>query len=272
MILTTITPYWSRPEQLERWLRCIEAAHHPEVKHLLMVGDAPRESLLPKTPACVEAISCFRVGDESIGMFHNVGAALTKTEWIMKLDVDALPNVEYFTALVEVLRSAGPRQWFNGGMVFLNERASRWYLDTEKGLSVQRYYHVMSNRPSCVNGSYLLPAASNFICRREEYLQLGGCDDRFKGWGWEDYQQIYMLEKHYMEVDPLPGALSLSNVTQRCRDEISRPRARQLWQIDARLCLLHHWHRENEDRSYRSHANQNRAALFDYILQRRGSL
>lgn len=266
MILTTITPYWSRPDQLKTWLACIAAARHPEVRHLLMACDTVRPSYAPLVPDNVDLVAAFRVGDESIGHYHNVGAGIATTEWIMKMDVDAMPNVEYFTALVEVLKNSLSWQWFNGGMFHVSKQASAMHLPAEP-LSMSRYFWVMNNRSSCNAGSYLLPASSNFICNRKIYLELGGCDPRFKGWGWEDYQQLYMLERNYRKSDPLPGPISLTNVTQRVRDEISRPKAKELWQIDSRLCLLHRWHKGVEDPSYRSHQSNNRQVLFDYILK-----
>lgn len=267
MILTTVTPYWNRPEQLRAWLAAIRGAQHPEVHHLLYVlGDEPLPPEVRQLP--IQVVRHYsQESHHSIGYFHNLGASEAGTEWMMKMDVDALPNPEYFNALVDVLRMAGEREWFNGGMFYVTESVSRNWLSGS--LTMGRYFDIMRNRVACSSSSYSLPASSNFICRRGDYLNLGGCDERFKGWGWEDYQQIYMLERFRRGDDPLPGPVSLMNVTQRCRDEISRPKAKVLWEHDSRLCLIHRWHPASMDPSYRSFQAQNKRILFDYITRAR---
>src|SRR5207253_2177013 len=112
------------------------------------------------------------------------------------------------------------------------------------------------------------PAGSNFICRRSDYLKLGGCLETFRGYGWEDYQQLYMLEKHQQGKDPLPGRVTPDNVTARCRDEISRPKAKELHGRDRWLVLLHRWHGTAPNKTMEG-MGRNRAILFDYVESKR---
>ncbi len=258
-ILTTITSVWQRPEMLRLWLQHLKGAAHPEVCHLVyFVGEDPPAWWEEESGNCIKVVDDIAPG-KSIGYYHNMGAIHTDTEWIMKLDVDTFPNVHYFNELVPVLLSAGSKEWFNGGMFYLGKVHSRFLHNLPLGDGC--YRQIMDNRRTYSANSYILPAATNFICRRREYLLLGGCDSRFKGYGWEDYQQIYMLEKYQRGEDPLPGPVTLDNVTQRCRDEISRPKAKQLWERNPWLCLLHHWHPANKGTSM----NDNRQALYDYV-------
>jgi len=147
----------------------------------------------------------------------------------------------------------------------LNRRL-QMVLPPDAALDVGTYQNIMSSPASYSATSYLWPAASNFICRRGDYLKLGGCDARFKGYGWEDYQQIYMLERHQQGQDPLPGILTARTVTQRCRDEISRRKAKELYDKDRMLCLIHRWHPSSLDPSYKASMDHNRAVLLDWIL------
>jgi hypothetical protein len=187
----------------------------------------------------------------------------------MKLDIDTLPNTGYFHQLIPLLKQAPPRMWFNGGMVYVNRLTSLAMLPN--GVPLFTHDLIMGNRRTYCTGPYLDPAASNFICRKEDYLSLGGCDERFQGYGWEDYQQLYMLERHWRQADPLPGPVTLENAPRRCRDEISRPKARELWQRDKRLCLLHHWHPGSKGTAYKNPSTlaNNRRILLDNILKAR---
>lgn len=97
---------------------------------------------------------------------------------------------------------------------------------------------------------------------------LGGCLPAFRGWGWEDYQQIYMLEKHWLGRDPFEGqSVHINNVTRLCRDQISRPKAAELFQRNPYLALMHH-HHEPAERNQRA-MDRNKVLLYDYIAKRR---
>jgi hypothetical protein len=243
MILTTITPVWNRPAALPVWVNAVHAARtaltHWTVNHLLFFVGEPAPSGL-KGHSSLWIVEAPGPTDVTIGHWHNVGARMATSEWIMKLDIDTLPNPRYFQELLPVLASAGPREWFNGGMLYLNRKCSA--LLESKELSERSYKEIIDNPGLYSSNSYLRPAGTNFICRRLDYLGLGGCDERFRGYGWEDYQQIYALERHQLGRDPLPGPIHSANVTWRCRDEISRRKAGELFQRNLWLCLLHKFH------------------------------
>lgn len=272
-VLTTITPHWNREEMLRLWLENLNKMTFPDLKHIVfLIGPVPdwitkEYSLNPQ----FQFIYCRddSPGQFSIGHYHNQGAHLASSEWIMKLDLDALPNVRYFSALLALLEQAQPKEWFNGGMIYINQAMSVSLLGRrDMPLSADAYQWIMKNRESCSSDPYTLPAATNFICRRKDYLELGGCDEKFQGYGWEDYQQIYMLERHWLGKHPLVGMAHLANVTQKCRDEISRPKAKQLWERNEWLVLLHHWHPRSRESAYRNPITiqKNRQLLLDHIL------
>ncbi len=269
-MLTTITPYWGRPEALLTWLVAIRNAYVPEIHHILLfVGESVPTGLI--TNPNIKMIGCQVDKDhprESIGFYHNMGAQLANTSWIMKLDIDAIPHAGYFKALLPVLRQAKEREWFNGGMFYINKAAS---VQLQRVLDEKHYIQILHDIKNCSSSRYMLPAATNFICRKADYLLLGGCDRGFKGYGWEDYQQIYMLERHFLGRDPLPGPITMGNVTIRCRDEISRPKAAELFVRNHKLALLHHWHPGSNDKHYKADAilDGNRVVLFDYIQRSR---
>lgn len=266
MTLTTITPYWKRPQMLAIWLRCLRNAACPEVQHHIYFVGEPIPGWWAEETKGLNIVA-FHQPEEpglSIGHYHNLGARQATTEWIMKLDIDTLPHTVYFSHLLPILKDSGRREWFNGGMFYLNEHYSRFFFNGQGVLSPETYQTIMSYPQSYSASSYFRPAASNFICRKQIYLSLGGCSNKFRGYGWEDYQQIYMLEKHQRQADPLPGYVDLKNVTQRCRDEISRRKAKELVESNHWLCLIHHWHPRIDSPYFHSMA-ANRQVLLDYI-------
>lgn len=248
---------------LEIWLEAIRRTSIPEVKHLVFtVGEkTPKISNLPDRLLLGYMA---RTEPWSIGHAHNLGAQLSDTEWIMKLDIDTLPSASFFSELVSLLAQAPARAWFNCGMFYFSQRQTAAHLTKDKMPLVPEFVETVCASPSkFTSQSYQLPAATNFICRRADYLALGGCDPRFDGYGWEDYQQIYMLERHQQGTDPLPGPVNIGNVTRRCRDEISRRKAKELFELNHTFCLFHRWHAPaNKDRRK---VDQNRAVLLDYI-------
>lgn len=272
-ILTTITPCWGRQSILVRWLKCLECARHPGVSHLVMFVGEPVPAGIQERYKSDPHFRFVSFPDDtpgflSIGHYHNWAAKEAGTEWIMKLDVDALPHDFYFTALVPLLFRAAPRDWFNGGMFYLTPGRTSCLFQMRSSVSLEFYSAILDDLQNSTEIPHI-PAASNFICRRQDYLDLGGCDPRFRGYGWEDYQQLYMLERHRLGKCPFDRNISLRNITQRCRDELSRRKAGELWKCSRWLCLLHHWHSKLHSGDYRSnvHLENNRRVLFDYCRE-----
>jgi hypothetical protein len=255
-ILTTITPYWGRPDMLRGWVRGIKAASVPEVCHLInFVGEDPPTWWTDEVPYKgdengITAIINGESPGKSIGFYHNQGAEFARTEWIMKMDVDTLPCPSFFKALLPVLQSSPNGEWHNVGMFYLTKA---WSKKVESaGLSQLLYCQTITQRGSATIGDK--PGGTNFVCRRENYLRLGGSHSGFFGWGWEDYQQIHMLEKNKLGRSPLSRSVELSSVTRLCRDLIARPKAESLFLRDSRLALLHRWHLPGSTPGYKTPA------------------
>lgn len=256
--LTTITPVWdSRYEQMfDVWAKNLEAAHVSGLQHLVFCPGL-KGKLIAAPGRHFEICFQGQPGD-SIGWFHNAGARIARTEWIMKLDLDAMVNPSYFENLFAVLSQARPREWFNGGMIYINQTYSRAYLDDP--VTPQGYQYLMARR-SAISQLGGRIGGSNFICRREDYLATGGCDPRFRGWGWEDYQQTFSLEVQFRDRLPWPEVPPVESITAACRDMITRPKAEALLRESPWLCLLHHYH----ETSPRNHSLENRTVLWDCV-------
>jgi hypothetical protein len=255
-ILTTVTPVWGRSEAFHYWMDSLDRAAAPGVQHLVYcVGESS-----PKPRRNFEFVRA-NSPELSIGHFHNLAAERIESPWMMKLDLDAIPNELFFENLLAVLHRADPLDWYNAGMVYLNEAMSSAYLS--RPLTLQGYTYLMNNRRRVSLHAYAEPGGSNFICRREHYRTAGGADERFRGWGWEDYQQTFALESLRRGRSPLPSVPNLTTVTSLCRDTITRPKAAELLALSPFLCLLHRFHPP----ANRKHSMPNRKVLLDYILQ-----
>lgn len=255
--LTTITPVWSRWNVFQTWRQNLEAAHVEGLKHMVFCPGQPKADL-PKAGEHFQFLTQGEPGD-SIGSFHDQGAYLAESEWVMKLDLDAMVNPSYFWELLKVLKTAKPREWFNGGMLYVNQAYSLAYLDDP--VTLQGYNYLMNKRAVVASFAGTL-GGSNFICRREDYLGMGGCSSQFKGWGWEDYQQTFGLEARFLGRSPLPGGtLTTANVTGICRDLITRPKAARLLTHSPYLSLLHRHH----EPASRRNSQANKQVLLNFI-------
>ena len=274
-MLTTITPYWDRIDTLRVLLKALNGAGVLGVRHLFMCVGPPTRELIQlrdeQDPRFIEFLFVGGVpGDLSIGHYHNIGASMCNSEWIMKLDVDTIPHVSFFHHLLALLDTAGDRDWYNVGMFYALQDISELLLSLgEMPLKEEIYHRIVSGKKHTFQLPF--PAGSNFVCRRESYIALGGSLPGFRGYGWEDYQQLYMLEEHRLQGNPLPGVVSLVNVTQRCRDELSRKKAAELLSKDPALALLHRWHSVSTNTRYRNtlRSQENRTILLEYILAHR---
>ena len=271
MKLTTITPYWNRPEMLRLWIRNAHLNAHPDVTHILIAPDQK----LKKDPDLQEAqargievvtpSSDLPPGEwrRSIGHWHNYGARLVRTQWMMKLDVDCFHHRFFWKHLFGMLEEATPRQWFNVGM-FMTEKT--------RPFPVPLGYGDYLNTATMLFAAGKRPVSSQFVCRVKDYMDAGACSVEFRGYGWEDYYQLYGLQRQYLGADPLPGYVGEENVTQRCRDDIGRPQAAWLYQRSTGLALLHRWHEGTaHDKRYKSPEimNHNRRILYDYVIASR---
>ena len=268
-IITTITSCWGRAEMLQVWLEAMRGCTINEVEHLLFfVGEAPPP--ISNLPSGMRVVTYSPRERFSIGHCHNMGARLANSEWIMKIDVDTLPSSTFFRELRDLVKTADKREWFNCGMIYFKQVFSNSVLSLAiQPIGKLTHQMICQNLKLYSSRGYHQPAATNFICRTQDYVELGGCHQEFHGYGWEDYQQIYMLEKYQQAADPLPGTISLANVTQRCREEISRRKAAELFARSETFCLFHRWHSMSP--KHHKMMDRNRRILFEYILKCRAS-
>lgn len=246
-ILTTLTPYWGRPDALARWIVNINAWRHPRVRHLLLdFSDYRNQEEMPAWPQKEPGDNFDLVkiglppdGVRSIGDGINAGAMISTTDWIMKLDVDMMPHEGLWEAIVNMIEDPGDQEWFNLGAVYLLNRVSIRL--AEKAVDSLRYARVIDaiDRPKMITNRPL--SGTQFICRRRDYLAIGGTDPGFRGYAWEDYSIVFRLNR--LSKNPRPiSPVRLDTTTRTLKTEIVEPMAKEAFERDRRLTCLHHYH------------------------------
>ena len=194
-----------------------------------------------------------------IGLAHNFGATIATGQYILKQDVDCLPYDGFYDQVLTFIADelTEPRAWANVGVYYCNEWFSKTYLT---GRITRDIYDLAkdAHKASCNYAS-----GNCFLANREDYLQIGGCSERFRGWGWEDCQVAYCLEKSYNPEFRL-SAYELETIIDVCRDEITRPKNRATYQRD--IVFLHKWHDPRSDEArYKEFGEHNRKVLLDVV-------
>ena len=257
---------------LKTWARNLARNTHPQICHYVIAQGEPSGSLdwLTRDNPQIRVIYTPDKPTFDLGTLHNVGAAMCLTPWMMKLDVDVMVHPFFFDAVLERIRiceSTG-RIWFNVGFICLTRKASQ-HIQAKAAVEWLDVIEAVTNR-SVQQNPHRWIEATQFVCKTGAYLSEGGCLDTFHGYAWEDYMQLYMLAYMQGQADPLAGLpITKENVTQQCREVLSKKEAQATYRLDNRLVLLHLWHscmtktKEGIDR--------NRDILYDYITKKRNS-
>lgn len=199
----------------------------------------------------------------SIGRALNYGASISDSMFILKQDVDCLPYDGIYERILQHCRDLQqkPMAWSNLGVFNCTEEFSAEYLSGP--ISFETFELV---RDTDSTKTEIKRAAGNqILVRRETYERVGGTARDFRGWGWEDYQLIYYLER-LEEPSFRLSEYRLATITQRCRDEISRPKNIRTNELD--LAFLHKWHDPLADPDdYRAYVDENRKHLLSHILR-----
>lgn len=166
---------------LEKALKALEVQSFPRHRyHVRVIANGPSTEGLKaflvkwaaKSPGYREWRSCPQVG---AGASRNHGAAVASGKYVFFLDDDALPGPDWLSRYATFI-AAHPDAVCFGGPVRLTWEDSRpsWVVDSI--LPLLSELKVPERTARLKEDQYLLSA--NLVCRRAEFLRMGGFDSR----------------------------------------------------------------------------------------------
>lgn len=141
----------------------------------------------------------YNAGPYNRGWAFNIGAKLVRgvAGHLLFLDADVLLPRDSLGRLLELLR---------GGCVAARPYCDAMFLDRESTARVTAGWPVLP-AASHLNGSvFVNPMGLCIAVEAGLYERMGGHDERFRGWGWEDREFWERLE-HNTEIGRLPDRI-----------------------------------------------------------------
>ncbi|NBX25806.1 MAG: glycosyltransferase [Planctomycetes bacterium] len=172
---------------------------------------------------------------------RNLAASRAHTPYLAFLDGDCIPRTSFVHAYIRLM---DPRRLIRGSRVLCDEALTRqiesgevqdphrWPLDQLRELRhAGRINRIGPLRHGFVDGlrtlasrlrprNWKLLRGCNFMVPADAYRAVGGCDESFEGWGFEDSDLCIRLMNHGLRIR----------------------------RAAADACVLHLWHRENDRR------------------------
>jgi predicted glycosyltransferase involved in capsule biosynthesis len=259
--LAIITPYRERLESLRAFVDSVRDVSKDEVEFLLVVlGDANLEVETLCRSAGVRHHFVNHSGPFQIGQALNIGATVSTADYILKQDIDLIGYDGFYLDLLEFMNRnlKGERDFLNLGYYYMTDAYTKQFLSGRVSKAL-----LQNIQPRDLD-QFGIPCGSAFLVNRKHYLSFGGTHSGFKGYGWEDYYVLYMLQTLKQPEFRLKE-YSLRSITDRCRDEIARPLNRIT--NGASLIFFHRWHRRIDDNGYMQYVEANRRLLFRLVCE-----
>ena len=114
-------------------------------------------------------------------MAINDGVIQAKNDIICMLDADVIIDVDIFKKAYEAMQQNSFVILFDR-IRYLSKETSEMLLQTDCGLN---YSELEKSMPKIV-GQYPNGVGTALMFRRKKFIEMGGCDERLVGWGYED--------------------------------------------------------------------------------------
>jgi len=113
----------------------------------------------------------------------NAGARTARHPVLVLLDADMVPSSDFLSRSLDVLAKGWEAVRPVRFLFLLGEAESRDFVRNASVENLEAIAHVHQNFPGLAT-----------VIRRETYLELGGHDERFEGWGGEDLEFLDRLQ------------------------------------------------------------------------------
>lgn len=183
---------------------CVEALNAQDIPcadfQIILIEQDHAPQVMPQIIELADRYQfAYNAGPYNRGWAFNIGANLVrgKAEYLLFLDADVLLRRDCLRRLLELLRSGFPA---------VRPYREAMFLDRE---STARVLNTWPAPPpvSELNGSvFLNPMGLSIAVEAGVYDRIGGHDERFWGWGWEDREFWERLERH-ADIGRLPDRI-----------------------------------------------------------------
>ena len=180
---TCIIPF--RARGLDRWPNLLATLAWYSMLHdtelLLVEQDEQTRIDRSALPEQVKHLFLYNRGPFNKSWAFNVGAANARGEVLALVDADVLVEIPVVQACFEECV---------GGIQAINPYSTLLDLDKGRTELFRRTGHIEGRGEDSFNrdykGEYLCFCGGVYVVRKDAYLELGGQDERFLGWGGED--------------------------------------------------------------------------------------
>ncbi|HEX3684572.1 MAG TPA: glycosyltransferase family 2 protein [Bryobacteraceae bacterium] len=141
----------------------------------------------------------YNAGPYNRGWAFNIGAKLVcaAAEYLLFLDADVLLQRHSLGRLLELLR---------GGSAAVRPYCEALFLDRESTARVAAGWPQLPASAGLNGAVFVNPMGLSIAVEAGLYERIGGHDERFRGWGWEDREFWERLE-HYTDIGRLPDRI-----------------------------------------------------------------
>jgi len=126
----------------------------------------------------------------------NVGAKASQTEVLILGDADMILDHDCLEKCIEVCATQAEAVNPYQHLVELTQEQAKFFIDSGDlpGCDLPKGEHSLSERQQ--SGEQLCFCGGVYLMRRKRYLEIGGMDERFQGWGGEDDAMSLKLQLH----------------------------------------------------------------------------
>ena len=152
-----------------------------------------------------------KMGAYSLGQCRNLGVMYANSPAVMALDVDCYLSQKNLEKLLEIIQIKGidknPNTFLVLPCVFLSEAGTKLFCDeTLPNREMFFQNDLISGKREFIK--FLMKASSSIAINRFKFLELGGYDRDFQGYGSEDFDFLARLLRNCATFEALPNDLN----------------------------------------------------------------
>lgn len=144
-------------------------------------------------------------GAFSLASCRNYGAIFVQTPTMMTLDVDYVLTQETLEKLLKMIKTKeiaeNPASFLILPCVFLNELGTQKFASGALGEEKIQYQLIFKDKK---HFDFCSPASSSVVLNTYTFLEIGGYDESFVGFGYEDFEFFNRLLRHCATFEILP--------------------------------------------------------------------